>query len=129
MAQKKTFTPTQSELEILHILWSEGPSSVRKVNDLLNLEREVGYTTTLKLMQIMLEKRLVTRDASSRSHIYQAKILEAQTQKDILKSLVDKVFGGSAKNLVMQALGNHKATKEELAEIKKLIEQIENKKS
>lgn len=121
--------PTESELEILQVLWSEGPSTVREVNSLLNLEREVGYTTTLKHMQIMAEKTLVTRDTSSRTHIYKAKILEVDTQRNLVKSLVEKVFGGSAMDLVMQALGNHQTSPEELEEIKRLIQELENKQS
>lgn len=121
--------PTESELEILQVLWSEGPSTVREVNNLLNLEREVGYTTTLKHLQLMAEKMLVTRDTSSRTHIYKAKILEADTQRNLVKSLVEKVFGGSAMDLVMQALGNHQASPEELEEIKRLIQELENKQS
>jgi len=121
--------PTESELEILQVLWSEGPSTVREVNNLLNLEREVGYTTTLKHLQIMAEKLLVTRDTSSRTHIYKAKILEADTQRNLVKSLVEKVFGGSAMDLVMQALGNHQTSPKELEEIKRLIQDLENKQS
>lgn len=121
--------PTESELEILQVLWSEGPSTVREVNNLLNLEREVGYTTTLKHLQLMAEKLLVTRDTSSRTHIYKAKILEADTQRNLVKSLVEKVFGGSAMDLVMQALGNHQASPQELEEIKRLIQELENKQS
>ena len=126
---KQNPRPTESELEILQVLWSEGPSTVREVNSLLNLEREVGYTTTLKHMQIMAEKSLVTRDTSSRTHIYKAKILEADTQRNLVKSLVEKVFGGSAMDLVMQALGNHQTSPEELEEIKRLIQELENKQS
>ncbi len=126
---KQNPRPTESELEILQVLWSEGPSTVREVNSLLNLEREVGYTTTLKHMQIMSEKSLVTRDTSSRTHIYKAKILEADTQRTLVKSLVEKVFGGSAMDLVMQALGNHQTSPEELEEIKRLIQELENKQS
>lgn len=121
--------PTESELEILQVLWSEGPSTVREVNSLLNLEREVGYTTTLKHLQLMAEKLLVTRDTSSRTHIYKAKILEADTQRNLVKSLVEKVFGGSAMDLVMQALGNHQTSPQELEEIKRLIQELENKQS
>ena len=121
--------PTESELQILQVLWSEGPSTVREVNSLLNLEREVGYTTTLKHLQLMSEKMLVTRDTSSRTHIYKAKILEADTQRTLVKSLVEQVFGGSAMDLVMQALGNHQTSPQELEEIKRLIEELENKQS
>ena len=123
--------PTESELEILQILWSEGPSTVREVNNVLNVQKEseVGYTTTLKHLQIMAEKKLVSRDTSTRTHVYKAKILEEDTQRNLVKGLVEKVFGGSAMDLVMQALGNHNTSPEELAEIKKLIQELENKQS
>ena len=125
---KKLPKPTESELEILQILWQAGPSSVRFVNDELNKQREVGYTTTLKLMQIMLEKGLVARDAQSRTHIYTAAVSEANMQKQLLKKFVDSTFRGSALKLVMQALGDNKTSSEELEEIKALIKKIEEKK-
>ena len=122
--------PTESELPILQILWSEGPSTVREVNSMMNIQKEseVGYTTTLKHLQIMADKNLVSRD-TARTHIYKANILEEDTQRNLVKGLVEKVFGGSAMNLVMQALGNHNTSPEELAEIKKLIQELENKQS
>lgn len=119
--------PTESELEILQILWEDGASSVRFVNDKLNEKRVIGYTTTLKFMQIMLEKKLVTRNTASRTHIYEAAVNETITQKQLLDKFVDTTFRGSAMKLVMQALGNHSASKEELDEIKKLIQKIEDK--
>lgn len=120
--------PTESELEVLQVLWENGPSSVRFVNDLLNEKREVGYTTTLKIMQIMAEKGLAHRDTQNRTHIYHAAISEGDTQKRLLKSFVDSTFRGSALNLVMQALGSQEPSKDELEEIKALIEQLEKKK-
>lgn len=117
--------PTESELEILQILWQKNEATVREVNDLLNDQREVGYTTTLKFMQIMLEKGLLNRFEESRSHVYKAAVSENETQNLLLNRFVDSTFRGSAMKLVMQALGNHEATKEELAELKKLIENIE----
>jgi len=123
---KKHPKPTESELQILRILWTEGPSTVREVNNVLGAEKQVGYTTTLKLMQIMAEKNLVNRNTSSKTHIYKANILEHDTQKSLIKSLVDQAFGGSAMELVLQALGNHKTTSEELDQIKELISQLEN---
>ena len=119
--------PTEAELEILQILWMHGPSSVRFVNETLNAssEKEVGYTTTLKLMQIMLEKGLVRRDDQSRTHIYEAAVSEEITQQKLLEKFVDATFRGSAMKLVMQALGNHQASREELDEIKALIERME----
>lgn len=118
--------PTEAELEILQVLWENGPSSVRFVNDELAEKREVGYTTTLKLMQIMFEKGLVSRNTDARSHIYEAAIERDVTQRNLLGTFVDNVFSGSAMNLVMQALGNHKASKDELDQIKALIEKMEN---
>ncbi len=118
--------PTESELEILQILWQKGEATVREVNDQLNDQREVGYTTTLKLMQIMLEKGILTRVADARSHVYKAAIAEHETQSILLNKFVDSTFRGSAMKLVMQALGNHQATKAELDELKKLIENLEN---
>lgn len=118
--------PTESELEILQVLWEHGPSSVRFVNDRLNEEREVGYTTTLKLMQIMAEKGLALRNTESRTHIYKAAVSEAETQKRLLQKFVDTTFRGSAMKLVMQALGGHHASPEELDEIKALIEKMES---
>ncbi len=120
-----TSKPTDAELEILHILWEQGPSTVRSVNDRLNLQREVGYTTTLKLMQIMFEKALVTRQDDSRSHVFTAAVTEADTQSRLLQTFVDLTFRGSAMKMVMQALGNHEASASELDEIKQLIAQLE----
>ncbi|MBN8678182.1 MAG: BlaI/MecI/CopY family transcriptional regulator [Chitinophagales bacterium] len=125
--------PTDSELEILHILWEQGPSTVRTVNDLLNEQRRssqkakdsAGYTTTLKLMQIMFEKGLVSRQEDGRTHIYTAIVQESDTQDLLLQDFVDNAFRGSTARLVMQALGNHEASSEELDEIKALIAKIE----
>ena len=121
--------PTDSELGILQILWENGESSVREVNDQLNEQntsgKEIGYTTTLKLLQIMLDKNLVSRNTDSRTHIYSAAINESETQGKLLDQFVDATFRGAAMKLVMQALGNHKASSEELNEIKALIDKIE----
>ncbi len=114
--------PTESELEILQILWQNGPSSVRFVNEELAKQRDIGYTTTLKLMQIMFEKKLLSRTEEGRYHLYKAEIGEEATQINLLEKFVDATFRGSAMKLVMQALGNHDSSKEELEEIKKLIE-------
>ena len=113
--------PTDAELEILQVLWENGPSSVRFVNDELAVRREIGYTTTLKLMQIMNEKGLVARNTDARSHVYEAAIERDATQRNLLGTFVNNVFSGSAMELVMQALGNHKASKKELEQIKALI--------
>lgn len=119
--------PTESELEILQILWQKKEATVREVNDQLNDQREVGYTTTLKMMQIMLEKGLVSRLEESRSHTYKAAANENDTQNLLLNKFVDTTFRGSAMKLVMQALGNHDASKQELDDLKKLIEDLEKK--
>lgn len=129
MNDNKTPRPTDSELEILQVLWQYGASSVRFVNDKLNeqQDREVGYTTTLKLLQIMLDKGLVIRNEESRTHIYRAAVAEAETQKRLLEKFVDTTFRGSAIKLVMQALGQHRASEEELKEIRALIDKIQKK--
>lgn len=120
------FKPTEGELEILQILWEDGPSSVRYVNEQLSKKRDVGYTTTLKIMQIMTEKKLTTRDTSSRTHIYRAAIKEGDTKNNLLSKFIDATFQGSAAQLILEALGNNQTTREELEEIKALIEKIEN---
>jgi predicted transcriptional regulator len=114
--------PTDAELAILRILWERGPSTVRQVHDVLSRERPSAYTTALKLLQIMTEKGLVRRDESDRTHIYQARLTEEQTQRQLVRDLLDRAFGGSATKLVMQALAARRATPEELGEIRKLIE-------
>jgi predicted transcriptional regulator len=121
------FKPTDSELEILHILWEKGTSSVRDINDLLNTRREVGYTTTLKLMQIMNEKGLVKRDTAAKTHIYKAVVRENETKNNLISDFINVAFQGSAMNLVMQALGNSSSSIEELSELKSLIAKLENK--
>ena len=123
--------PTEAELEILTVLWEQGPATVREVNDKLNERRsdgskEIGYTTTLKLLQIMFaEKGLVTRNADARTHIYSAARAQTEVQRNMLQRLVDTAFQGSAMQMVMQALGDHDASTEELQEIKALIEKVE----
>jgi predicted transcriptional regulator len=111
--------PTDAELGILRVLWTRGPSTVRQVAE--QMGKETGYTTVLKLLQIMTEKRLVTRDESSRTHIYAPASTQEQTERQIVSDLVDRVFEGSATKLVLQALAGTKASPEELEEIKKLI--------
>jgi BlaI family transcriptional regulator, penicillinase repressor len=118
--------PTESELEILQVLWQKNQATVREINDELNINREIGYTTTLKMMQIMLEKGLVSRIEAARSHVYAAVVLENETQNLLLDKFVNSTFRGSAMKLVMQALGNHEATKQELFDLKKMISDIEN---
>ncbi len=111
--------PTDAELAILRVLWARGPSTVRQVAE--QLGRDTGYTTVLKLLQIMTEKRLVTRDESSRTHVYAAASTQDQTERQMVTDLLDRVFDGSAAKLVLQALHASKATPEELDEIRKLI--------
>ena len=118
--------PTESELEILNILWNEGPSNVRSVNNIINQQKEVGYTTTLKLMQIMTQKGLVERDETARTHIYSAKIKAEDIQGEMLDKLLNTAFGGSASKLVLSALGSGKTSAKELEEIKALIQKLEN---
>ncbi len=120
--------PTDSELEILQIIWLHGPASVRFVNDELNRNKLVGYTTTLKLMQIMIEKGLLKRAEKGRKHIYTAVLKEKETKNLLLDKFVKTAFGGSAMDLVMQALGNHQTTPDELEELKALIEKMESDK-
>lgn len=117
--------PTESELEILQLLWQRGPSSVREINDELSKTKEVGYTTTLKIMQLMLGKELLTRTEQGRFHVYEAAVAQETTQKQLVNRFVDTAFGGQAMNLVMQTLGNHKASKEELEAIRKLLDEID----
>lgn len=119
------FRPTESELEILQLLWSNQPCSVREINDLLNTQRTVGYTTTLKIMQIMFEKGLVLRDTTSRSHLYSTEVQEQETKSGLLKEFASNTFKGSMTDLVLSALGNTKTSSEELAKIKSLINSIE----
>jgi predicted transcriptional regulator len=119
--------PTESELEILNILWSKGACTVRDVHEVLEQNKDAGYTTTLKLMQIMHDKNLLTRDASARSHVYSANVSQEKTQGQLVKKLIDNVFNGSAAQLVMQALGNHKTDKKELEAIRMYLKEMENK--
>ncbi|MFN8279778.1 MAG: BlaI/MecI/CopY family transcriptional regulator [Saprospiraceae bacterium] len=118
--------PTQAELEILQVLWKCGASTVKQVNEYLNEKKPRGYTTTLKLMQIMAEKGLVDRTADGKMHIYTARYAEDQVKKSVVSSLVDQVFEGAAMELVIQALGNYKPSHEEISELKSLLDQLEN---
>lgn len=121
--------PTESELEILQLLWQKGNATVREVNEELSKAKqtEIGYTTTLKLMQLMHEKGLVERDASNRTHVYKALLNQEKTQKSLVNKLIDSAFNGSASQLVMQALSNHKSSPEELEAIKKYLDQLNQK--
>ena len=114
--------PTDAELAILRVLWDLGPCTVRRVHEVLSRERPAAYTTSLKLLQIMTEKGLVSRDERDRSHVYHAKLTEEQTQRQLVRDLLDRAFGGSASKLVMQALAARRASAEELSEIRRLID-------
>lgn len=125
-----TPVPTDAELEILQVLWQNGSQTVRFVNDKLNqqhTEKEIGYTTTLKFMQLMLDKGLLTREIIERSHIYTPAVPEEQMQTQLVKEFVDAAFRGSSSSLVLRALGNGETTQAELEKIKALISEIENK--
>jgi len=120
-----TSEPTKSELEILQVLWQHGPNTVRFVNDTLNEQkRAVQYTSTLKLMQIMVEKGILNRDESSMKHVYSAAMEEQKTKSFLLERFVDAMYNGSATSLMMQLLGNKKTSKEELQEMKKLLNKL-----
>ncbi len=123
------YKPTEAELEILSVIWKSGPSTVRLVNDVLNKKKNVGYTTTLKLMQIMTEKGVLSRSLDGRTHIYSSLIAEEAVQKRLMDRLLETAFRGSAKQLILQALGNHKASSEELIEIKEMIKKMEEDRS
>jgi BlaI family transcriptional regulator, penicillinase repressor len=125
MAKQERPRPTDAELAILRVLWQRGPSTVRQVRDVMETSQPIGYTTVLKFFQIMIEKGLVVRDESERSHVYRASRSEAQTQRQLIGDLVHRAFGGSASKLVMQALATRKASANELAEIRELIENLE----
>jgi predicted transcriptional regulator len=126
MTRPSTPRPTDAELAILRILWDRGPSTVRQVHDILGLERTAAYTTALKLLQIMTEKGLVERDERDRTHIYRARLSEETTQRQLVRDLVDRAFGGSSTKLVMQALATKRASAEELREIRKAIDGARN---
>ena len=115
--------PTDAELAILRVLWEQGPATVRQVHEALADTRETGYTTTLKLMQIMADKGLATRDESARTHIYAARVSQEQTQRQLVNDLVDRAFGGSAAELVLRALSDARTSAEDLREIRKLIDE------
>ena len=126
MASTKYIKPTESELEILQIIWTKGLATVREVHEELGKTKDVGYTTTLKLMQIMHEKGLVKRDESMRTHIYQAAVNKEKTQKHLLNKMIDSLFGGSSTQLVLQALGSSegKASAEEIEQIQMLLNNL-----
>lgn len=128
MIKSKTVKPTESELEILSILWEKQSATVRAVHEELLKYKDAGYTTTLKLMQIMFEKNLVTRDDSSKTHIYAPAVTREKTQEQFLNRMIDSLFAGSSTELVMQALGNHNTSEAELEKIQQLIDELKHKK-
>jgi BlaI family penicillinase repressor len=123
----KQIKPTESELEILQVLWAKGKATVREVHEELAAIKDSGYTTTLKLMQIMFEKGIVKRDDSAKTHIYEPNISRESTQKQMLGKMVDALYGGSSTTLVMQALGSSTPSKDELDEIQKMLDNLKNK--
>jgi predicted transcriptional regulator len=125
MIDKDAPRPTDAELEILRVLWLRGPSTVREVYEALNKIRPAGYTTVLKFMQIMTDKGLLRRNEDQRAHVYEASVPQAQTQRMLVGELLDKAFGGSAANLVMQALATKAASPEELRMIRHLLDEYE----
>ena len=122
MAKPTLPRPTDGELAILRVLWERGPCTVRQVYEVLSRERPAAYTTSLKLLQIMTEKGLVRRDDTDRSHVYEARMTEGQTQRQLVRDLLDRAFGGSATKLVMQALAARRSTPEEIGEIRRLLD-------
>jgi BlaI family penicillinase repressor len=127
MAKQKAQQPTDREMQILRILWDDSPGTVRQVNDQMNKKQKVGYTTTLKLMQIMMEKGLLVRDDSKFKHTYTPAMSEDKAQKQVVGDMLEKVFSGSAEQLVMRALSAKKVSAKELANIKKMINEMEGK--
>ncbi len=122
----KQIKPTEGELEILQVLWEKGKATVREVHETILKSKEAGYTTTLKLMQIMFEKGLVIRDDSAKTHIYQASVSKEKTQSQFVGKMISSLFGGSSTQLVMQALGSQSPSKEELVEIQQLLDNLKN---
>lgn len=118
--------PTEGELEILQILWHYGPCTVKRVNEIMNEKKEVGYTTSLKMLQIMLDKGFCVREAEGKLHIYRAAIKEQQVKKNYVRDMIDQVFEGSPMEMVVQTLGNYKASAQEIDELKKLIKDLES---
>lgn len=127
MAWTKKNQPTNKELTILGILWDRGPCTVRQVHEAMEQASGTGYTTTLKLMQLMLDKGLVKRDASQRSHVYEAAIPAEQGQSQVLDDLIDRVFSGSAQRLLVRALSDKAMSHEELSDLRKLIDRMDVK--
>jgi len=129
MARHKRPKPTDREVAILRILWDRGPSTVRQVNEAMNQDRDTGYTTTLKLMQIMTEKGLLIRDESQWKHVYRPAATEERTQKQLVRDLLERAFSGSAEKLVMRALSAKKVSPDQLARIRRMLDEFEGEQS
>lgn len=126
MSEAKLPRPTDAELAILRVLWERGPSTVRDVHEVMNKDAQgSGYTTVLKLMQIMTDKGLVERDESNRAHVYKARATQQKTQRQLVTDLVDRAFGGSPAQLALQALSTKKTSREELAELRRMLDSLE----
>jgi predicted transcriptional regulator len=125
MARHRLARPTDSELEILKVLWEQGPSTVRDIHDALAASRKTGYTTILKQLQIMAEKGIVARDEDQRAHVYAAKTPREQTERELVGDLLDRAFDGSTSKLVLHALESKRASREEIDEIRRLLESYE----
>ena len=125
MGRRKPPRPTDAELAILRVLWQRGPSTVRQVREELARGRPTGYTTALKLLQIMTDKGLVVRDERQRSHVYRVAMPEAHTQRQLVTELLERAFGGSARKLVLQALSAKGVSADEIAEIRRLLDEME----
>jgi BlaI family penicillinase repressor len=129
MARRPSSRPTDAELDILRVLWARGPSTVRQVHDVLSANRDFVYTTTLKLLQLMTEKGVAVREEEGRVHLYRAAVAQEETQRHLIRDLLDRAFGGSPTQLVVQALAAKPASAEELQEIRRLLAEHEEKNS
>ena len=129
MARPRSVGPTPKELAILQVLWDKGPSTVRQIHQAISRKSGTGYTTTLKLLQVMFDKELVVRDESEQSHVYRPRISQERTQRQMVRDLLDRAFRGSARQLVMHALSAKQASAKELAEIRKLLNELEGDQS
>ena len=127
MTNKRPPKPTSAELELLSVLWNRGPSTVREIHDSLSTEKETGYTTTLKILQKMADKGLVSRDESQRSHVYRAALKAEKTQRQLVHELLEKAFGGAADQLIQHALASRKISKDEINSLRKLLDDLEEK--
>lgn len=127
MNQEPKFQPTPSELEILQILWSRGPSTVREIHDVMSREKEIGYTSALKLLQIMTAKKLVTRTEDQRAHVYEAALPAERTKQQMAADVLQRVFRGSTSQLMQHALSGKHSSKQEIDEIRKLLDEYERK--